>query len=82
MGPSLAAPTALIAGFLLEGGSVRLALAASAPWCSGWSSVAGPPGGAPLPVAAGASGREYLWLLVPVWGGTLAALAIMRYLAL
>ena len=26
--------------------------------------------------------REYLWLLLPVWGGTLAALAIMRYLAL
>ena len=66
---SLAAPTALIAGFPLEGGSVRLALAARrsarspvAGWREWW--------------------REYLWLLVPVWGGTLAALAIMRYLAL
>ena len=81
---SLAAPTALIAGFPLEGGSVRLALAgvgAVVLWMAlgGWAARRS----ARSPVAGWREWwREYLWLLVPVWGGTLAALAIMRYLAL
>ena len=81
---SLAAPTALIAGFPLESGSVRLALAgvgAVVLWMvlGGWAARRS----ARSPVAGWREWwREYLWLLVPVWGGTLAALAIMRYLAL
>ena len=77
-------PTALIAGFPLESGSVRLALAgvgAVVLWMvvGGWAARRS----ARSPVAGWREWwREYLWLLVPVWGGTLAALAIMRYLAL
>jgi len=81
---SLAAPTALVAGFPLEGGTIRLALAGAGAvvlWLAigGWAARRC----ARLPVAGWREWwREYLWLLVPIWGGTLAALAIMRYMAL
>jgi hypothetical protein len=81
---SLAVPTALLVGFPLEGGTVRLALAgvgALALWLGvgAWAAHRC----ARYPIAGWREWtREYLWLLVPIWGGTLAALAIMRYTAL
>jgi hypothetical protein len=81
---SLAAPTALVAGFPLEGGTIRLTIAgvsAVVLWLAlgSWAARRC----ARLPVAGWREWwREYLWLLIPVWGGTLAALAIMRYMAL
>ena len=81
---SLAAPTALVAGFPLEGGTIRLTLAgvgAVVLWLAigAWAARRC----ARLPVAGWREWwREYLWLLIPVWGGTVAALAIMRYMAL
>ncbi len=72
---SLAVPTALIAGFPLEGGSIRLPWPGSARWRSGSAlgGLGGPPDG-PLPGCrlAGVVARVP-WLLLPVWGGTLAA---------
>ena len=81
---SLAVPTALVVGFPLEGGSARLALAgvgAVLLWLGVglWAARRS----ARYPIAGWREWwREYLWLLVPVWGGTVAALAIMRYMAL
>jgi hypothetical protein len=80
----LAVPTALLVGFPLESGPVRLTLAgvgAAALWfgIGMWAARRS----ARSPVAGWREWwSEYLWLLVPVWGGTLVALAIMRYLAL
>jgi hypothetical protein len=81
---SLAAPTALVAGFPMENGPARLAAAGAGAvvlWLAigGWAARRS----ARLPVAGWREWwREYLWLLVPVWFGTVAALAIMRYVAL
>ena len=81
---SLAAPTALVAGFPLESGTARL-VAAGVGAVVLWLSIGGWAGrrSARYPVAGWREWwREHLWLLVPVWGGTVAALAIMRYMAL
>jgi hypothetical protein len=81
---SLAAPTALVAGFPLESGTTRLVLAgigAVVLWLAVGALAARR--SCRYPVAGWREWwREYLWLLVPVWGGTLVALAIMRYMAL
>ena len=80
----LAVPTSLLVGFPLESGTVRLVVAgvgAVALWLGVgmWAARRT----AQYPVAGWREWwSEYLWLLVPVWGGTLAALAIMRYMAL
>jgi hypothetical protein len=81
---SLAVPTALVVGFPLEGGTTRLAIAGASAvllWLAvgTWAARRS----ARYPIAGWREWwREYLWLLVPVWGGTVVALAIMRYMAL
>jgi len=81
---SLAVPTALLVGFPLENGTLRLCIAgagAVALWLGvgAWAARRS----ARYPVAGWREyWSEYLWLLIPVWGGTVAALLIMRYLAL
>jgi|KBSSwiStaDraftv2_1062776.scaffolds.fasta_scaffold1011530_1 hypothetical protein len=81
---SMAVPTALLVGFPLENGTLRL-LAAGVGAVALWLGVGAWAArrSARYPVAGWREyWSEYLWLLIPVWGGTIAALLIMRYLAL
>jgi hypothetical protein len=81
---SMAVPTALLVGFPLETGTLRL-LAAGVGAVALWLGVGAWAArrSARYPVAGWREyWSEYLWLLIPVWGGTIAALLIMRYLAL
>jgi hypothetical protein len=81
---SMAVPTALLVGFPLENGTLRL-LAAGVGAVALWLGVGAWAArrSARYPVAGWREyWSEYLWLLIPVWGGTVAALLIMRYLAL
>jgi hypothetical protein len=81
---SMAVPTAQLVGFPLENGTLRQ-LAAGVGAVALWLGVGAWAArrSARYPVAGWREyWSEYLWLLIPVWGGTIAALLIMRYLAL